>query len=521
MPKFHSTLSRRDFMKGIGLIGAAASVAPSFRDIDELAASPKNSRKRAWWVKDVDHPTVDIDWQMMARHHGFHSTQSAAIVARYYGLNDYNAQTMPTTTERLKKNEPGYRLHDVAFASAAGIWEGPLGFGFGSWRVTGGPASHKAYVGYQKVSTPEQMGVPKWTGSPEENSKLLRSAMIAYGASDVAFGELHDDHLKLVGTHGDNISTVYYPPKFPPPDTIIKPQVFEDVAVGYCDEKTGKYVLPSKVPLYMITWSMPMPQEMARTAHSQLMAAANTSRYRRDEHVTYCTLEFLRGLGYNGYSDTNYRAIPTGADAVIGGLAENGRHSIMALSPEFGAWCGFFHLITDIPLEPTKPIDAGMWNFCHSCGQCANACPSNSIEHKGDREISYEPYPSSVTPKDPPLPGLGWDKTTPGETDYFKTGRKTYWTDMITCAGYRRTVDPCLRCFGSCVFNSPKGAMVHDVIRGTVANIGIFNGFFASMHERFGYGVVEGEAKEEWWDASLPAYNINSIVGAQHGGYNK
>ena len=37
--------------------------------------------------------------------------------------------------------------------------------------------------------------------------------------------------------------------------------------------------------------------------------------------------------------------------------------------------------------------------------------------------------------------------------------------------------------------------------------------------KRFDYGVVEGEAKEEWWDASLPAYNINSIVGAQHGGY--
>lgn len=103
-------------------------------------------------------------------------------------------------------------------------------------------------------------------------------------------------------------------------------------------------------------------------------------------------------------------------------------------------------------------------------------------------------YPSSITPKDPALPGLGWDKPTPGESDYFKTGRKTYWTDMITCAGYRKAVDLCLRCFGSCVFNGPKGAMVHDVIRGTVANVGIFNGFFATMHEAFGYGVVEGEA---------------------------
>ncbi|MEN8614021.1 twin-arginine translocation signal domain-containing protein, partial [Dehalogenimonas sp. THU2] len=55
MSQFHSTMSRRDFMKGLGLagagIGAAAAIAPSFSDLDELAASGPSAR-HPWWVKE-------------------------------------------------------------------------------------------------------------------------------------------------------------------------------------------------------------------------------------------------------------------------------------------------------------------------------------------------------------------------------------------------------------------------------------------------------------------------------------
>ncbi|PKH45665.1 reductive dehalogenase, partial [Dehalococcoides mccartyi] len=40
MSKFHSTLSRRDFVKALGLSGAglglASAAAPAFHDLDEL-----------------------------------------------------------------------------------------------------------------------------------------------------------------------------------------------------------------------------------------------------------------------------------------------------------------------------------------------------------------------------------------------------------------------------------------------------------------------------------------------------
>jgi reductive dehalogenase len=517
-------------MKGIGLgaagLGAAGAAAPVFHDLDEVMASPTNERKRDWWVKEIDHPTVEIDWSIMARHHSFHSTQSSSVVARYYGIDNYRQMSRPSNNERCRNNEPGYQLQDHALANGANTWAGPMSrFGFGSWRVLGSlEASNVAYRGYQTVITPEEIGVPKWSASPEENTRLLRAALVVYGASDIGVSELHGDHLKLVGLTSDNISTAYYPPNFPPPTLVYKPMEFIDADEGYCDEETGTYYLPDphRVPLYEVTYQVPMPIELAQTAHSRLFNAANSSRYRREDQIQPCTLEFLRGIGYNGYSDSPYRAIPGLAGAVLSGLAENSRHTIMAMSPEFGAWGGYFHIITDLPLAPTKPIDAGMWKFCESCGQCANGCPSGAIEKKGGREPSWEPYPSAQTPVDPPLPGLGFDTNSPGETDYNKIGRKTYWTDMVICAGYRQTTDQCYKCYGNCVFNSPpNGAMIHDIVRATASTTGIFNSFFATMSENFGYGCVEGDAKEDWWNMSLPAYGFSTVVGAKHGGYDK
>jgi hypothetical protein len=61
--------------------------------------------------------------------------------------------------------------------------------------------------------------------------------------------------------------------------------------------------------------------------------------------------------------------------------------------------------------------------------------------------------------------------------------------------------------------------MVHSVLKSTIANVGIFNGFFASMGTAFGYGAFKDP--EEWWDASLPQFGIDSTLTAGSGGYAK
>lgn len=68
MSKFHSTISRRNFMKGLGLagagLGAAVATTPVFHDLDEMTSSITNF-KYPWWIKEVDEPTVPLDWAMI------------------------------------------------------------------------------------------------------------------------------------------------------------------------------------------------------------------------------------------------------------------------------------------------------------------------------------------------------------------------------------------------------------------------------------------------------------------------
>ena len=516
MSKFHSTVSRRDFMKGLGMagvgLGAAGAIAPVFHDMDELISSANVQQKRAWWIKEVDEPTVDIDWNLMARHHGFHSTQSGIILARYVGgAAEYaaiKAQSTAANEAGLKANTPGINLRDQALSAAgSGV------------RVSGQTDSIDGSL-RNGVKTPEERGVPKWTGTPEENFKLLRAAMVFYGASNIGTGELDEHHRKLVGLYGDNISESYLPPKWPPPTTVTAPIEFVNQPTFTFDKTTRTTRIPDSIPIYSCSYTIPQSNEMWRTSpESFIMAAANSARYRLRENVRACTQAFLKAIGYTSLHDEPYRAVPSIAGATLTGLTENSRHTIMGISPEHGSTVGLYEFFTTLPLPHTKPIDAGMWRFCQTCGVCAAHCPSDSIVKKGEGEPSYEPRPSSMTPKLAPFPGLGFDPMGAGESEYFKLGRKTYWTDMITCRLYNDSIaNRCTLCFGTCTFNAENRAMIHDVIRGTMATTSLFNSFFASMHGVFGLGLVEGEEKEEWWNMELPAYGYSTVRTTQNGG---
>jgi reductive dehalogenase len=522
MSKFHSVVSRRDFMKAIGLgaagVGAVGAAAPAFHDLDEfISAKGETQRERAWWVKEVDHPTVEIDWDMMQRHHSFHSTQSGAIIARYLGLDEYTgllAQQAAAKKEQILQNAPGLTLRDQALNLAS------RGLGF-----TATEKDKFVDTRLAAIATPTDLGVPRWEGTPEENLRMMQAAMAHFGASNIGTAELEGDHKKLLANFGrQSIAQTFFPfgskSTWPPTNAFIQPMVFTDDKKFSFDTTTGTTSIPSN-GVFTLSYTIPQSHEMFRTTpNSGLFNAANITRYRLRENVRACTQMFLRGLGYQCMYDEPYGAMPGIAGAVMTGLVENGRHTIMSISPEHGSTVGLFELYTDLPMAHTKPIDAGIWKFCQSCGVCAKHCPSDSIEPKGGREISYEPYASRITPKHPELPGLGFSPRQDGEAEYFKTGRKTYWTDGITCAEYRASrSNGCMLCFGVCVFNSQYGALVHDVVRGTVATTGLFNGFFAQMGESFGFGLKEGEAKESWWDMSLPSYGYSTALGAAHGGY--
>ena len=91
MQKFHSTVSRRDFMKFMGItaagLGAAGLVAPVFHDLDEMAASTKGTQRRPWYVKEREfyNPTTEIDWSVMKRRDPSNTGQQTEMWAKYYG----------------------------------------------------------------------------------------------------------------------------------------------------------------------------------------------------------------------------------------------------------------------------------------------------------------------------------------------------------------------------------------------------------------------------------------------------
>ncbi|PPD58153.1 reductive dehalogenase [Dehalogenimonas etheniformans] len=520
MSSFHSTVSRREFMKGLGLVSAGAmgamAGAPAFHDLDELAASG-GERKRAWWIKEVHEPTVEMDWSLVKRVHGGHSTQSAAVTARYVGLEKYNAmaKTEAPDVDRCKANEPGYLLRDLALSAA----NGGTYSGISLAGVTGGvggviPTCEADKFGRKKVKTPEQLGVPKWTGTPEEGFKMLRAAMVFFGAMDFGAEELNKN---LVGLSGDNPTVGDYNKE--PKSSTIKPIVFANQPTFTWSGPTDNITtIPDGIQLHSISYLIPHDLELNRRRPTKLGQTAQT-RYRMRRETTTCTQDFIHGLGYQSMADVPYRCMPSGASAVLTGLAENSRHSIMAINPTYGAYGGLFDMLTDLPLANSHPIDAGIWKFCQSCGICAEKCPSGSIQRKGDGEPSYDVRPSATTPVEKFTSPYWSTLRQDAGGEFHKLGRKSFWTDMPTCQLYVRSVAVCNRCWGNCVFNGANLGMIHAIVKGTAATTPLFNSFFATMHETFGYNMLEGEAVETWWDMSRPSYGFNSALFATHTSY--
>lgn len=145
-------------------------------------------------------------------------------------------------------------------------------------------------------------------------------------------------------------------------------------------------------------------------------------------------------------------------------------------------------VVTDLPLEPTKPIDAGIQEFCKTCKLCAEACPSDAL--------SFEDEPS-------------WEV----KGDWNAPGHKAWFEDAPACLEYWRTGPGtnCGICFSVCPYTKKDETFVHTLVKATASRTSAFNGFFTQMDEAFGYG--EGRDPEEWWALDLPEYGIDTQRG--------
>jgi ferredoxin len=126
-----------------------------------------------------------------------------------------------------------------------------------------------------------------------------------------------------------------------------------------------------------IIMAIEMDPEGIATSPAIPAAAATGVGYSRMGFVLALLGEFIRNLGYTAIqcgNDTGL-SIPLAIDA---GLGQLGRHGLL-ITPQYGSRIRLCKIFTNLPLQPDKPIDFGVTEFCRNCKQCADACEVEAI----------------------------------------------------------------------------------------------------------------------------------------------
>ena len=533
MSNFHSTVNRRDFMKALGFmsagVGAASLLAPNFHDLDEVASSGSSIGKRPWWVKEVDKPTIDIDYSMMERYDGRQQGQCAHTRSLYFGVDRVNAGAALGQAAKDKAqaaNSPGFTYRSRALTNAFvrpalnSSWVEPASTSnsafkwgasqaattFGGQSVTGFLTSY--------VKSPSERGEAKWTGTPEEASAILFGAMRIYGvptARGAALTQEDRDHV-IFKYAKDNANSANWITNWPPPEHYYvtptanagaRPIVYENVDLAY--EADNKLVIPQK-QLWHVGMNTLGANDIWRGATSpgNVASLANANTFYMTATMHASTWSFLRYLGYQMIGTIGNDARYVGAEGsacIKTGVSEASRQKLYCLSPENGNSGRQYAWLTDLPLAENKPIDAGQYRFCHTCHKCANHCPSSSISQ--EKEPSYDI---------PSFNGIPFNFTV--------KGTKAFYLNTVTCQQFTTDAGGCLQCWGWCTFTVNHGAMVHQLVKPTLATTPLLNGFLWRMGESFGYGD-SAERAERLLDTNLPVGGWDTTSVSTEGGYNK
>ena len=484
MKGFHSTVSRRDFMKGVGLagagIGAAGLVAPAFHDLDDIVAAKDSMPKRPWWVKKVDSMTTEVDFPIMQRFAEGETMRGSRLkrfeearLTRPAEVDEYTRLQEAAPEQRkqgILNNIAGLTLRDQAIGTAA---QG------GITSVTG---YRGTFLNQSKAATPESRGVPKWSGTDaEENLRMITNVMRGFGAMAVGSCELKPETTqKFIYSQEPSFKQFIH---------------FRDVDAP--SETTTEHIIPNSyrwAVTYVVQESI---QVRLMEGHSQ--GFAPISRYMRAPMIQAGTQEFLRAIGYDALgTDGNSLGIGP-AFTTFTGITEMSRLN-RGFTPEWGPAVGAWMMVTNLPLPDTSPIDAGMLRFCATCLKCRDAC--GLLAPNGETDTQWTPEGRYA--------GL-----------YHTPGKKVYWDDQILCQSWKSIPGACAngRCFGACVFNKVEhGAGIHTVVKTTIANTGLFNGFFRNMDDLMGYGPgpkVDGPNPRaaDYWTSPMMINGIDTTVG--------
>ena len=452
-------LTRRQFIKTVGMAGVTASAAGTTALVagKQVLGRPMAGGvyRRPWWVRQVDVPTTGIDWDTMERVDALQNT-----LARKSGVGRFASPEENLILEnarsnneiaRLRNGEPGFTLKDLALANAFSGTHDVL---------------PRSFLGPRQSPRPEDLGVDRWDATPEENARLLKVAMQQMGAATIGIVELDERTRKLIYSVDNDGKRIE----------------FENVELAYEDE--AKRVIPFAAR-WAVVYTVQMSDLAIKRAPTKIAQMATTETYQRGLMIQNNVQEFLRGLGYQGLGEAEMNGLGIApALAVMAGLGELSRLN-RVVTPEFGPMVRVFKLITDLPLVPDKPIDAGIARFCRACKKCAEACPPSAL--------SFDTEP-------------GWIPV--GE--WNNRGHQAWFEDSVRCRRYwyEELGTNCGICFSVCPFSKRNGSFMHDLVRMQIATFPELDELTRNMDDAFGYGIQKDPG--DWWDLDLPEYGIDT-----------
>jgi reductive dehalogenase len=434
---------RRALLTAAGLI--AAGGVPAAVALLE-GTSTGSGRKRARWVKSVDHPTLGDKTAEFRRFSGdnIFEIYKQLITARE-GEGSFEAE-QAAKAKRLagwmRDRKPGFRLPDHQLSE-------------GAWTLMKSIKPGEGLLSWTRVAvnTPAELGVARHTASQEEMAETVKAAARLYGAGLVGIAPMNESYVNLRQAKKDI--------------------VFESAEVPAVTET--KFVIPRTMK-WVVAIAIPMDLDLLSRAPTSLGDAATGLGYSHSAFTVASLAEFIRGLGYQAIPSVNDTALSV-PFAVESGIGELSRLNKL-VTPEFGPAVRLCKVFTDLPMACDKPVDFGLVEFCKKCKKCAESCPSGAL--------SFDDEPSFKT-----------------RGPWSNPGHKAWFEDSYLCFQHWQQVDNgCGICLASCPYTKAAQAWVHDVVKATASVAPAADGLIRIMDNAFGYG--RQHVPEQWWAKDAP-----------------
>lgn len=204
----------------------------------------------------------------------------------------------------------------------------------------------------------------------------------------------------------------------------------------------------------------------ASNGNDPISSAQSGRGYAMCGYIGSILASYIRMLGYPArlHSIRGYQVVVPPL-LLLSGIGEMSRANIV-LNPFLGLRFKASVVTTDLPLEPDKPVDFGLQDFCDKCKKCAVECPSRSIS-TGEKVM--------------------------------KNGYENWEFNSETCFRYRfnnPSGNSCGRCIKVCPWNKPDG-WTHDLVRWMIDHTPFMNGPVIKMDDILGYGRPDKD--RIWW----------------------